>query len=110
MDQYPRRIIGFAVHVGDVDGVTLCRMSNRVLSRQSPPRYLSTEHDPLFRLHGWQANLRVLDIEPVKALPYVPVSPRSLSVQWDGTQRVARPDVVLGLAGPGTQVGFVPRL
>ena len=26
MDQYTRRIIGFAVHVGDVDGVMLCRM------------------------------------------------------------------------------------
>ena len=74
MDQYTRRIIGFAVHVGDVDGVTLCRMFNRVISRQSLPRYLSTDHDPLFRYHRWQANLRVLDIEPVKTVPYVPMS------------------------------------
>jgi len=49
-------------------------MFNRVLSRQSLSRYLSTDHDPLFRFHRWQANLRVLDIEPVKTGPYVPVS------------------------------------
>jgi len=28
MDQYTRRIIGFAVHAGNVDGPTLCRMFN----------------------------------------------------------------------------------
>jgi putative transposase len=74
MDQFTRRIIGFAVHVGDVDGVSLCRMFNQVISRQPLPRYLSTDHDPLFRYHRWQANLRVLDIELVKTVPYVPVS------------------------------------
>ena len=26
MDQYTRRIIGFGVHAGSVDGPTLCRM------------------------------------------------------------------------------------
>ena len=31
MDQYTRRIIGFGVHAGDVDGVTLCRMFNRAI-------------------------------------------------------------------------------
>ena len=28
MDQYTRRIIGFGVHAGKVDGVALCRMFN----------------------------------------------------------------------------------
>jgi transposase InsO family protein len=74
MDQFTRRIIGFAVHAGDVDGSSLCRMFNHVISRQPLPRHLSTDHDPLFRYHRWQANLRVLDIEPVKTVPYVPVS------------------------------------
>src|SRR6059058_4403689 len=31
MDQYTRRIIGFGVHAGAVDGVTLCRMFNRAI-------------------------------------------------------------------------------
>jgi len=74
MDQFTRRIIGFAVHVGDVDGLAVCRMFNRVISAQALPRYLSTDHDPLFRYHRWQANLRVLEIEPVKTVPYVPWS------------------------------------
>ncbi len=41
---------------------------------QALPLYLSTDHDPLFRHHRWQANLRVLDIEPVKTVAHVPVS------------------------------------
>ena len=31
MDQYTRRIIGFGVHVGVVDGVALCRMFNQAI-------------------------------------------------------------------------------
>jgi len=37
MDQFRRRIVGFAGHVGDVDGLALCRMFNRVISAQAPP-------------------------------------------------------------------------
>jgi hypothetical protein len=48
MDQYTRRIIGLAVHAGNVDGPALCRM--------------------------WKANLRVLDIEEIKSVPHVPMS------------------------------------
>lgn len=32
MDQFTRRIIGFGVHVGAVDGVALCRMFNKAIS------------------------------------------------------------------------------
>jgi putative transposase len=74
MDQFTRRIVGFAVHRGVVDGVALCRMFNRVIQTQSLPKYLSSDHDPLYRYHQWQANLRVLEIQEIKTLPYVPVS------------------------------------
>ncbi|MGI9303215.1 MAG: helix-turn-helix domain-containing protein, partial [Gammaproteobacteria bacterium] len=74
MDQFTRRIIGFAVHAGDVDGPALCMTFNRVVSRQTLARCLSTDHDPLFRYHRWEANLRILDIEPIKSVPYRPVS------------------------------------
>lgn len=74
MDQFTRRIIGFAVHAGDMDTVAVCQMFNRVISTKARPRYLSTDHDPLFRYHRWQANLRVLEIEPVKTVPCVPFS------------------------------------
>ena len=41
MDQYSRRIIGFAVDVGVVDGAGLCRMFNQIRGSLPPPRYLS---------------------------------------------------------------------
>ena len=38
------------------------------------PSCLSTDHDPLFEFHRWRANLRVLEIEEVKTIPYVLLS------------------------------------
>ena len=60
MDQFTRRIVGFGVHRGVVDGLALCRMFNRAIRGQTIPKYLSSDHDPLYRFHQWQANLRVL--------------------------------------------------
>jgi len=74
MDQFTRHIIGFAVHPGNVNGATLCRMFNQVIVGKSLPRYLSSDNDPLFEYHRWQANLRVLDVDEIKAVPDVPVS------------------------------------
>jgi putative transposase len=74
MDQYTRRIIGFAVHSGNVDGPAVCRMFNDVTSRQGWPKYISSDNDPLFQYHQWKANLRVLEIEEIKSLPHVPMS------------------------------------
>ena len=75
MDQYTRRIIGFAVHAGTVDGVALCRMFNRAIRWQRwMPKYLSSDHDPLYRFGQWQANLRVLEVTEIKTVPYVPLS------------------------------------
>ncbi len=74
MDQFTRRIIGFGVDRGDVDGVALCRMFNKAISRMGTPKYLSSDNDPLFEYHRWQANLRVLDVDEIKSVPYVPLS------------------------------------
>ncbi len=74
MDQFTRRIVGFAVHRGAVDGVALCRMFNRAIHTQTLPKYLSSDHDPLYRFHQWQANLRVLEVQEIKTVPYVPLS------------------------------------
>jgi hypothetical protein len=60
MDQYTRRIVGFGVHRGVVDGVTLCQMFNRAIGRQPAPTYLSSDNDPLYRFHQWKANLRIV--------------------------------------------------
>jgi transposase InsO family protein len=74
MDQFTRRIIGFAVKAGDVDGRALCCLFNQAISQQGVPNYLSADNDPLFLYHQWQANLRILEVEEIKTVPYVPLS------------------------------------
>jgi len=74
MDHFTRRIIGFAVHVGPVDGMALCCMFNKAVARTDPPKYLSSDNDPLFTYHRWLANLRILEIDEVKTVPYAPIS------------------------------------
>ena len=74
MDHCTRRIVGFGVHRGIVDGVGLCRMFNRATRCQAPPKYLSSDHDPLYRFHQWQANLRILAVKEIKTVPYAPLS------------------------------------
>jgi transposase InsO family protein len=74
MDQFTRKIIGFSVHKGDVDGIAICCMFNKIISGLPLPKYISSDNDPLFTFHRWQANLRVLDLEEIKSVPYTPTS------------------------------------
>ena len=43
----------------------------RAIQTPTLPQYLSSDHDPLNRFHQWQANLRVLEIQEIKTVPYV---------------------------------------
>jgi transposase InsO family protein len=74
MDVYTRRIIGFGLQAMAVDGPSLCRMFNQAIAGQGLPVRLSFDHDRLFAFDRWQANLRILEIEPVRSVPYVPLS------------------------------------
>ena len=74
MDVFTRRIVGFGVESVGLEGVSVCRMFNRASAGLSLPKHASTDHDPLFRFHRWLANLRVLEIEQIKAVPYAPLS------------------------------------
>ncbi len=49
-------------------------MFGRIISGTAPPIYLSSDNGPLFKFHQWTANLRVLEIEEIKTVPYVPLS------------------------------------
>jgi len=76
MDQFTRKIIDFSVHIGDPDGIAVCCMFNRIMAGQEPPKYLSTDNDPLFKFHRWQANVRILDVKEIKSVPYtLPLHP-----------------------------------
>ncbi len=74
MDQFSRRIVGFAAHAGTLDGPTACRLFNRIISGSIAPQYLSSDNDPLFLFRQWSANLRILDVTEIKTVPYVPLS------------------------------------
>jgi putative transposase len=94
MDLFTRRIIGFAVEPADnrryrcvpdaqsrdcwaaaskIPLLGQLRCSIKVLRAASvPPSVRFTNNDPLFRFHRWRANLRILEIDEIKALPCVP--------------------------------------
>jgi putative transposase len=74
IDQFTRRIIGFAVHAGDCDGIAYCRLFNNIISGEELPKYLSSDNDPLYLFHRWQANLSILGIDEIKSVPGNPVS------------------------------------
>ncbi len=74
MDQFTRRIIGFAAKSGDVNGVAACRMFNKIIFGTPLPKRLSSDNDPLFEFYRWKANLRVLEIDEIKSVPGVPAS------------------------------------
>src|SRR5262249_47653328 len=74
MDQCTRRIIGFGIQAGVVDGLALCQMFKQAIRGAGLPKYLSSDHDPLYRFHQWEANLRILGVTEIKTVPYVPWS------------------------------------
>src|SRR6202158_1144270 len=74
MDHFTRRIVGVGAEAAGIGGVAVCRMFNNATSGQRLPKHLSTDHDPLFRFHRWRANLRVLEIDEIKTVPFVPCS------------------------------------
>jgi hypothetical protein len=112
MDQFTRRIVGFGVQAVAVDGPALCRMFNQAIAGQAPPTRLSTDHDPLFQFRRWQANLRILGVETVQTVPWVPRSQdyASYCTSLVGSARTTtgrdlrrsfRPCSLQGALGPG---------
>src|SRR5262249_30232860 len=57
-----------------VSSPTRSRTRENRVRRAGLPKYLSSDHDPLYRFHQWQANLRILYISEIKTVSYVPES------------------------------------
>ena len=74
MDQYSRRIIGFAVHRGDVGGEALCRMFREIIEGLPTPKYLSLDNDPLYQFEHWAPKLKASMISPIYSVPSTPIS------------------------------------
>jgi len=111
MDQYTRRIVGCGIHARIVDGIALCRMFSQAIRGQAAPEYLSSDHDPLYRFHQWQANLRVLNVVEIKTVPYVPLShPFVERLIGTITARVSGSAAILDGGGPRRKTVAVQRL
>jgi len=74
MDQFTRAIVGIAVHLGSLDGPTICRMFSEIHHSKKLPKYLSTDNDPLFKYFLWRAHLRIHEIAELKSVPETPRS------------------------------------
>ena len=74
IDVFTRRFIGFGIGGEFIDGATVCRMFNQTIAGQGSSKQISTDHDPLFRFHRWRANLRILEVDEIKSVPYAPTS------------------------------------
>jgi len=48
-------------------------MFNKAIARTDVPIYLSSDNDPLFTYHRRLANLRILEIDELKTVPYTPI-------------------------------------
>ena len=99
MDQFTRRLVGVGVHRGAVAGADLCRMFNAAMHGRGAPRHLSTDHDPLFEAHRWRANLRILEIDEIKSVSYVPLSHPFVEPDRDDAARISRPMCRSGMRG-----------
>jgi putative transposase len=109
MVQFTRRIVGFGIRPGVVDGEALCRMFNHAIRGSAQPKYLSSDHDPLYRFHQWQANLRILEILEIKTVPYVPLSVPG-TIDRNATPRMLGSDVVLDGCRPRSKAARFPTL
>jgi putative transposase len=73
MDQFTRRIMCLASTAASLTEWR-CAGCSASDSRHGLPKYLSTDHGPLYRFHQWRANLRVFEITEIKTVRYLALS------------------------------------
>src|SRR6266480_3620082 len=56
------------------DGPSWLMFNRAIRGHLCLPKYLSSDNDPLYQFHQWQANLRILEVTEIKTIPYVPLS------------------------------------
>lgn len=71
MDQYSRKIIGFAVKAGALTGMDIALMFCEIAG-EKVPKFLSTDNDPLFKSLMWQFIVDGLEIKTLKSQPGKP--------------------------------------
>ena len=111
MDQFTRRIVGFAVCRGSPDGSTVCRMLRHIIFGSAPPTYLSSDHDPLFEYHQLESQSADSRGERGQNRSLcAALTPVRGTSGWHHSARISRPDAVLERTGLRTKAGFVPGI
>jgi len=83
-------------------------MFERAIQGQALPKYLSTDHDPLYRFHQWQASLRVLEVMEIKT--YVPLSHPFVEPLVGTLGRECLDRTLLDNCRPGGEAARVPEV
>jgi len=110
MGQFARRIIGFGIHRGTLDGRSRCSMFWRAIQGPASPKYLSTDNDPLYRFHQWQANLRVPEVMEIETVPYVPLSHPFVERLVGTLRRECLDRTLFRASAPGGEAARVSKL
>jgi putative transposase len=95
MDVWTRRLVGFDVERGNIDGVSACRMFNRATAEQALPKHVSTDHDPLFGFHRWLATSASCRSRRSSRSLTRPFRIRSLNADRHCPPRVSRSSILL---------------
>jgi hypothetical protein len=67
--------------------IAFWRMFNQAIrGHRAMPKYLSSDHDPLYRFEQYKPNSRTLDVAEIKTVPYVPL-PHPFVARLIGTVR-----------------------
>ena len=74
LDVFTRRNIGIAINEGPVGGIDLCRMFAEATAGHQMPKFISHDNAKVFHFYRWAANMRILGIEEIWSVPYVPIS------------------------------------
>jgi hypothetical protein len=85
-------------------------MFKQAIRGASLPKYLSSDHDPLYRFHQWQANLRILGVVEIKTVPYVPLSHPLIDRLIGTTPRMLGPNAFLDEDRLGAKAECFPGL
>ena len=97
------------MHAGNVDGVAICCMFNKIISGKNPPKYLSSDHDPLFKFHTPRAQVAgvlIFVFVTLKKLKLFPIRQQAIPTRRVDRQcapRVFRSFVFLERTGPNKE-------
>jgi putative transposase len=69
-----QKICSFEYNTPSTKNVEKCHIFNTTITYQGTSQRLSSDNDPLFQYHQWQANLRILETREIKSIAYTPIS------------------------------------